>query len=228
MMMLLHQVCMFGSLVLPPESGCKALCQIFETMAKARMMGTNAKKRKEYITAGQSRLLRQAAHAIGYRSIALQQAIAFELGLRQKDVIGEWLPKASPGVSDIHWGPRKWLMGLRWEEIDAELILKHRLSKSVRGRNNLMDTDVGTLKAWDLKAHPMVMEELAQLCGGMVDRSKLPASGPLIMAPAARGRVRASGSSGAPLQRRLASRRIYRTGTVGRGRQRKRSMPELS
>jgi hypothetical protein len=98
--------------------------------------------------------------------------------VRQKDVIGEWLPKAWPGISDVHWGKRKWLMGLRWEQIDVDLILKHRLSKSVRGRNNVMNPDIGTVKGWDLKAYPMIMEELARLCGGVVDRSALPTSGP--------------------------------------------------
>ena len=44
-----------------------------------------------------------------------------------------------------------------------------------------MDAEVGTVKAWDLKAFPMIMEELERLCGGTVDRAKLPPSGPLII-----------------------------------------------
>jgi hypothetical protein len=174
----LSAMCTFGALVLPESAGCHALCDVFTKMAKAKLMGTSARRRKEYMTAVQCRLLRIKAHEMGWHSVALAQAISFELGTRQKDVIGEWLPQAWPGVTDIHWGPRKWLMGMRWEDIDADLILTHRLSKSVRGRKNLMDADVGTMKSWDLKVYPMIMDELA--CGP-VDRAKLPASGPLIV-----------------------------------------------
>jgi integrase len=119
---------------------------------------------------------------MGYHSIALEQAFAFELGLRQKDVIGEWIPKAWPGITDIHWGPRKWLIGIRWDEIDADLVLKHRLSKSIRGKDNVMDEDEGKMKAWDLRACPMIMDELRWLAGkDNVERADLPASGPLII-----------------------------------------------
>ncbi len=70
---------------------------------------------------------------------------------------------------------------LRWEEIDASLILKHRLSKSIHGAQAVMDPEAGTLKAWDLRSYPMIMEELARLCGGPVERAKLPAKGPVII-----------------------------------------------
>jgi hypothetical protein len=43
------------------------------------------------------------------------------------------------------------MMGIRWEEIDANLILTHRLSKSVHGNDAIMDTEAGTIKAWDLR-----------------------------------------------------------------------------
>jgi hypothetical protein len=72
-------------------------------------------------------------------------------------------------------------MGFRWKEIDTDLVLTHRLSKSVRGAKNLNDPEAGKTKAWDLRAYPMVMDELARLCGGEVDRAKLPASGPVIV-----------------------------------------------
>jgi integrase len=103
------------------------------------------------------------------------------LGLRQKDVIGEWIPLKWPGLSDVIRGGKKWVIGLRWEEIDADLILKHRLSKSIHGAKTLMDPAAGTLKAWDLRMYPLIMEELARLCGGPVERSKLPAKGPVII-----------------------------------------------
>jgi hypothetical protein len=179
---MLKQVFLFGALVLPKTSGCHDVCDIFAKMAEAKMMGGTSRQRKEYMTVTQCRLLRHKAHEMGYHSIALEQAFAFELGLRQKDVIGEWIPKAWPGITDIHWGPRKWLIGIRWDEIDADLVLKHRLSKSVRGKDNLMDEDEGKMKAWDLRACPMIMDELRWLAGkDNVERADLPASGPLII-----------------------------------------------
>jgi hypothetical protein len=69
-----------------------------------------------------------------------------------------WVKAASPLVSTLNLARcKKWLMGLRWEEIDGDLILMHRLSKSVHGAQSVMDPEAGTTKAWDLKAHPMVM-----------------------------------------------------------------------
>jgi hypothetical protein len=87
--------------------------------------------------------------------------------------------------------------GLRWEEIDANLILRHRLSKSIHGAATIMDPEAGRWKAWDLHEYPMVMDELAWLCGGTVDRALLPAAGPVIVNPGNRlpwsvGRFRAN------------------------------------
>jgi hypothetical protein len=66
-------------------------------------------------------------------------------------VIGEWVPLAEPGISDTIRPDKgiKWIMGLRWEEIDENLILRHNTSK--RGK----DIEI------DLRLAPMVLEELA-------------------------------------------------------------------
>jgi hypothetical protein len=150
-------------------------------MREGHMMETVRCQRSEYMTAAQCRLLRLKAHETNKPSIALAPAFAFELGLRQKDVIGEWLPSDRPGLTDVVNGPQKWLFGLRWEEIDVNLILRHRLSKSIHGAETVMDPKAGIWKAWDLHEYPMVMDELARLCGGIVDRGLLPAAGPLIV-----------------------------------------------
>jgi hypothetical protein len=82
--------------------------------------------------------------------------------LRQKDVIGEWVPKNEPGLSDIvNDAGEKWLRGLRWHEINGDLILRHTTSK----RNK--DIEV------NLRMAPMVMEEFARI-------GDLPSSGPVI------------------------------------------------
>jgi hypothetical protein len=55
----------------------------------------------------------------------------FDLGVRQKDMIGEWVPRSEPGVTEVFSGGSNWLMGAPWEEIDEHFVWKHRLSKSV-------------------------------------------------------------------------------------------------
>src|SRR6185437_8269934 len=50
------------------------------------------KAREERLTAEQVTSIRAQAHKVGKPSIALAQALQFGLTLRQKDVIGEWVP----------------------------------------------------------------------------------------------------------------------------------------
>lgn len=120
------------------------------------------KSRVQRITAEQVIAIRAKAHELGKHSIALAQALQFECILRQKDVIGEWVPLAEPGESDIVYQREKWLRGMRWSEIDRSGILRHTTSK----RNK--DVEV------DLKLAPMVLEELARL-------PSVPTAGPVII-----------------------------------------------
>jgi hypothetical protein len=97
-------------------------------------------------------------------SIALAQAFQFDCMLRQKDVIGEWVLMEQPGVSDVFDHGQKWLRGLRWEEIDSNMVLTHVTSK----REKKITID--------LKVAPMVQCEF-----GFKDREQYPASGPVII-----------------------------------------------
>jgi len=124
-----------------------------------------SKPRRARLTAAHAIAIRRMAHAMGAHSIALAQALQFELMLRQKDVIGEWVPASEPGLSDVVNGNEKWLRGLRWNEIDNDLVLRHTTSK----RNK--DIEVS------LKLAPMVMEEIKGL-------KRLPDSGPVIVSEA--------------------------------------------
>jgi hypothetical protein len=117
--------------------------------------------REVFMTAQHATDLRIMAHEFGWHSLALAQALQFELLLRQKDVVGEWVPAAEPGRSNVEVNGNKWLRGLRWSEIDENLILRHVTSK------RLKKIEV------DLKLAPMVMEELA-----MIDRRT---EGPVII-----------------------------------------------
>jgi hypothetical protein len=154
----------FGATMLEdPE--CDRLCS---AMHKMRFPGTRA--RQVSITAAQANAIRaRAREQFGWASIALGQAFQFEGTLRQKDVIGEWVPISEPGVSAAIWGEQKWLRGITWQEIDANLILKHVTSKKQKE------------VVIDLKLAPMVMEELALMVGASsVTRDNLPAAGPII------------------------------------------------
>lgn len=135
-----------------------------------------AKGRTERLTAGQATLIRSQAHKAGRPSIALAQAIQFEGMLRQKDIIGEWVPDTEPGHSAVHSHGMKWLRGIRWEEISADFVLVHITSK--RQKEITID----------LKLAPMVLEELHYAMGsnavGGLQRDKFSASGPVIFSEA--------------------------------------------
>lgn len=134
----------------------------------ADMRFTTPKPRTERLTAEHAEAIRAKAHEVKLPELALAQAIQFEAMLRQKDVIGEWVPQAEPGLSDVTYAGQKWLRGIRWNEIDANLILRHTTSK--RGK----DVEV------DLKLAPMVMAEFKAIYGS-ADRAALPAAGPVIV-----------------------------------------------
>jgi len=115
-----------------------------------------------FLTAPQVEAVIMKAHEFGWHSIALAQAFQFDLMLRQKDCIGEMVPFSEPGESDIRFRGQKWLRGIRWEEVDDDMILTHVTSK----RRKPIEAD--------LKLAPMVMEVL-RLLGGRK------ASGPIIL-----------------------------------------------
>jgi hypothetical protein len=147
----------FGATILEDEQ-CERLCGVLH-----KMRFTMAKPRSERLTAEQVIAIRAQAHRMGLHSLALAQAIQFEAMLRQKDVIGEWVPMSEPGMSDVTHRGQKWLRGIRWSEIDDDLILRHTTSKRQK------DVEV------DLKLAPMVMEEFRRFGGAM------PSAGPVIV-----------------------------------------------
>jgi hypothetical protein len=119
--------------------------------------------RAEFLNLEQVNNIRASAHQLGYPLIALAQAIQFELMLSQKDLIGEWIPVTDEQwSSDLIVGDVKWVHGMRWEEIDSDLVLHHVTSF----RQQELHVD--------LKHHKMVMEELKKL-------GPLPKDGPMIV-----------------------------------------------
>jgi hypothetical protein len=151
---MLRTLCTFGATLLGVKD-CRELKLILSDM-RFKM----AKPRTERLTAQQVIAIRKIAP----KSIALAQALQFEMTLRQKDVIGEWVPISEDGISAVINGNDKWLRGLDWKEIDQNWICTHVTSKRQK------EITV------DLKIAPMVVEELRSL-----DRNAFPASGPVII-----------------------------------------------
>jgi len=150
----------FGATILE-DPDCERISGILH-----KMRFPMAKPRTEFLTAEMVEAVRKTARDMGWNSIALAQAFQFDLMLRQKDVIGEWVPLSEPGVSDVLWPSKgKWITGLQWSEINENMILRHTTSK--RGK----DIEV------DLRLAPMVMDELSHL-------GAIPKDGPCIICEA--------------------------------------------
>ncbi|MHC2842435.1 hypothetical protein [Bradyrhizobium diazoefficiens] len=148
----------FGTVILD-DPGCQRLSIIMN-----RMRFPTPPAREERLTKDHAVAIRAQAHAKGKPSIALAQAIQFEFGLGQKDAIGEYVPTTEPGTSDIIVNGMKWLHGIRWENVDDALVLRHETSFG------------GKLLELDLKRAPMVLEELEKQFKGVI-----PKSGPIIV-----------------------------------------------
>lgn len=159
-MAMMRIVCGFGMTMLEDRE-CERLSVVL-----SKMKFKQAPPREEMLMADQVIMIRAKAHELGRSSIALAQAIQFECMLRQKDVIGEWVPLNEPVMSDMIVGSEKWIRGLRWEEINSRLVLTHITSK--RGKKLVVN----------LHNAPMVLEEFEYVkaqYGG-----KLPANGPIV------------------------------------------------
>lgn len=136
-------------------------CKSLKDEILDEMTFPNPKPRSVFMTVAQAVAIRHEAHRQAFPSIALAQAFQFELMLRQKDVIGEWLPVDEPGLSDVVYASEKWLHGLHWNDIvQATMTLTKRLSKSLRGRDAIMDAGAGKTEPFDLNSYPMIVEEL--------------------------------------------------------------------
>jgi hypothetical protein len=125
-----------------------------------------SRPRKERLTFEQAVRFRMTAHRMGYASLALAQAIQFDCALRQKDVIGEWVPVSEPGESKLEHDGLKWLHGIVWSEIDDASVLRHVTSFN------------GELVKVKLSDAPMVQAEFEQIRSQF---GSLPQSGPVIV-----------------------------------------------
>lgn len=153
------------------DNECLRLSRIVERMKLGSTVARTVR-----MTLDQAKTVGSLAHEYGYHSIALAQAFQYELQMRQKDVIGEWMPKKEDKRRSgyLERDNFEWFGGLRWEEIDDDLILRHPTTSRER------EIHV------DLTQAPMVIEGLGLLpmFHSQTRRAKmlrLPVSGPIII-----------------------------------------------
>jgi hypothetical protein len=163
LMVRLRAMFAFGFALLEDQE-CERLHKILKETRFRSLGARSVQITKEHVQA----IRITAREHFGWPSIALAQALQFELLLPQKDVIGEWVPVAEPGESDVVWEERKWLRGLRWSNIDRNLVLRHATGAGGR------PIEV------DLKTAPMVMEEL-HFSAGTENAMHFPEHGPLVL-----------------------------------------------
>jgi hypothetical protein len=89
---------------------------------------------------------------LGRLSLALGTALQFETILRQRDVIGEWEPiPAGSERSGIVLGARRWVNGLTWADVSADLTIIKQTTKT------------GADVAHDLKLCPITMSVISKI-----------------------------------------------------------------
>jgi len=162
LMAMFRSLLTFGVIVLD-DAECRRLSVILSNM-RFKL----PRRRDERLTIEQVREIRNKAHELGRHSIALAQAFQSDLKVKQKEILGEWVPLSEPDPSDVVHDGMKWIRGIRWESVDANFILRHttvRPPKSIEV---------------DLKQHSMIVQELTRE-NWTLDRNKFPASGPIIV-----------------------------------------------
>lgn len=117
----------FGSTVLKSRD-CRELKLTLHDMRFERA----AQGGGERLTIEHAKKIIAKAHEMGLPSVALAQAFQIDCGLKQKDVVGEWIPFDEPGEAKVIAPDQsmKWLRGLVWPEIGADAVLRHVASSS--------------------------------------------------------------------------------------------------
>jgi integrase len=171
----LRAIVQFGLLALPSTSGCPEVEKTFEALVKNRRLISGAGRREVAMTFDQATAFIAEARK-RWPSIALATAFQFDCALRQKDLIGEWVPDVQSG------GRTLWQMGIRWDEISTDLILRHKPSKSIKSPHSIVRARKKEPEEWDLSLCPLAMAELTAL-GVLVDGIALKAGlqGPMVI-----------------------------------------------
>lgn len=135
----------------------RAASELRTILSAAKRKLPNPKRREFTVSADDVVRLRESAHKDGRKSHALAYALVFETTLRLWDVIGQWVPLDTPGISDIVMEPhtsmkeaKKWF-GLRWEDINGDMVLHYVPTKTSK--------KTGLAVTFPLHMAPMVVEE---------------------------------------------------------------------
>jgi hypothetical protein len=156
----------FGATLLNDDA-CIRLSSLLSNMRFAPQ-----KKKVERLTIDQARVIRATAREhFGWQSIALAQAFQYELPmLSQVDIIGEWVPLSEPGPGDIQKDGEKWVGGIRWSDIDDDMIFRPLITSNRRnqkGEFNLkrfysIMEEIGRVPPWQRKG-PIIINETTGL-----------------------------------------------------------------
>lgn len=111
--------------------------------------------RKSKMTLEHVEKIRTKAHELGLPSVALATAFQFDLAMRQKDVVGEWLPIGDDVVGGIVYKETRWANGLTWADISSDMILRK------------VHVKTGFEVEYDLRLAPNVLAEI-ELAGRRV------------------------------------------------------------
>ncbi len=112
-------------------------------------------RRRSKLEVGQVLAFVRTALEAGRPSLAIGTLIQFETGMRQRDVIGEWVPIAGDeersgivirGRRGQEW--RRWCNGLTWSDISRDFIISKATTKT------------GAIVSHDLKLFPLILELL--------------------------------------------------------------------
>ncbi|WP_284273947.1 hypothetical protein [Bradyrhizobium iriomotense] len=159
----------FHGILQREEAECYRLMRILNTFELPTVPARDVR-----LTFAHAEAIIKTAYHCGWYSMALGQAFQYELLLKQKDVIGEWIPAQElRGKSDVCHGGKYWTSGIRWEEIDDQFVLRHPTS----GRERHINVD--------LKRAPLVMQALrSQVISSKpvpLLRSEWPIHGPVMI-----------------------------------------------
>jgi hypothetical protein len=158
----------FGSVVLNDDR-CTRLSTIL-----GNLRFPVARVRTEILTMDHARAIRAMAHEhFNWPSIALAQAFQFEIPrLKQVGVIGEWVPLSEAGPSDIIHNDEKWIRGLRWSDIDENMMLRKVIPTGRKnqpkeyefnlGRAAMIREEINRVPPWK-RVGPMIVCEYSLL-----------------------------------------------------------------
>lgn len=122
-------------------TGCRDALEIIEEMTFP-----TPERRGAAITYVQAEAVVDRAIAVGARSIALGQALQFELALRQIDVIGQW--RIGTGGGGVEHRGKTWGGGVSWADLTTDRLAK-RTSKT------------GQEGVWNPAEYPLLVKAIA-------------------------------------------------------------------